>query len=85
MSNQLHFMRKFIPCLLLCMSLPAHCEVKVEVSCFSSGGERPIRFELRTYYDDQAKWSGAFVRYEKSYLLPIWLFVRNRLTKTLRH
>jgi hypothetical protein len=48
------------------MSLPAHCEVKVEVSCFSSGGERPIRFELRTYYDDQAKWSGAFVRYEKS-------------------
>lgn len=62
---------------LLCLffiSLPAYCEVSVEVLCFTSDGGRPVRFEMRTYYDDQAKWSGGFVKYEKSKIaIPIVL------------
>lgn len=59
-------MKKVIFFLIYIISIPAYCGVNAEVLCFTSGGGRPIRFELRTYYDDQAKWSGGFVKYEKS-------------------
>jgi hypothetical protein len=44
----------------------AYSEVTSEDYCFSSGEPNPTRFELRTYHDLSSKWSGAFVRYEKS-------------------
>ncbi|MBA5760363.1 hypothetical protein H3286_28250, partial [Escherichia coli] len=49
--------------LLLGISLPALATVSTEVFCFKSDGDKPVRFEMRTYYDDAVKWSGGMVRY----------------------
>ncbi|NTX27167.1 hypothetical protein HT746_08475 [Burkholderia pyrrocinia] len=59
-------MKKALAALLLCIALPASAEVSTEVLCFRTNGDKPVRFELRTYYDDVAKWSGGVVRYAKS-------------------
>lgn len=45
---------------------PARCEVTVESLCFGTTTPKPIRLELRTYYDTEAKFSFALVKYEKS-------------------
>jgi hypothetical protein len=52
--------------LIIFSASPAYSEVISEDYCFSSGGPAPTRFELRTYHDISSKWSGAFVKYEKS-------------------
>ena len=59
-------MKKALAALLLCIALPASAEVTTEVLCFRTTGDKPVRFELRTYYDDVAKWQGGVVRYAKS-------------------
>lgn len=59
-------MKKTLAALLLCIALPASAEVSTEVLCFRTTGDKPVRFELRTYYDDVAKWQGGVVRYAKS-------------------
>ena len=56
----------FMAALLLLIPLTAHSEVTTQVSCFRSLESKSINFELRTYYDSVAKWSGAGVRYSKS-------------------
>ncbi|MBR8235086.1 hypothetical protein K6W26_18685 [Burkholderia sp. AU42008] len=58
--------KTFAALLLLCIALPASAEVSTEVLCFQTSGDKPVRFELRTYYDDAAKWRGGIVRYAKS-------------------
>lgn len=59
-------MKKALAAVLLCISLPALAKVSTEVICFTSDGDKPVRFEMRTYYDDAVKWSGGMVRYAKS-------------------
>lgn len=59
-------MKKALVALLLCIALPAFAKVSTEVFCFKSDGDKPVRFEMRTYYDGVAKWSGGMVRYAKS-------------------
>ncbi|WP_431823959.1 hypothetical protein [Burkholderia sp. F1] len=59
-------MKKALAALLLCIALPAFAEVSTEVLCFRTDGDKPVRFELRTYYDDATQWSGGMVRYAKS-------------------
>ena len=67
-------MKKILALVILIFSVPAYCEVSVEDYCFASAGEKNVRFELRTYFDDSVKWSGAFVKYEKSKeLIPVVL------------
>lgn len=61
---------------------PAYSEVTSEDYCFSSGGENPVRFELRTYHDQPSNWSGAFVKYEKS-KVPISLVFENTSVESL--
>ncbi|MBY8608563.1 MAG: hypothetical protein IOC39_30855 [Burkholderia sp.] len=56
-------MKKALAALLLGISLPALATVSTEVFCFKSDGDKPVRFEMRTYYDDAVKWSGGMVRY----------------------
>ena len=34
--------------------------------CFKSDGDKPVRFQMRTYYDDAVGWSGGMVRYAKA-------------------
>ena len=55
--------------LLLAMGvlpLTARCEVVSEIYCFGSGESSPVKFELRTYYDETNKWHGGFVKYASS-------------------
>ncbi|MCA8273526.1 hypothetical protein LGN17_13535 [Burkholderia sp. AU30280] len=59
-------MKKTFAALLLCASLPAFATVSTEVYCFKSDGDKPVRFEMRTYYDDAVNWSGGMVRYAKA-------------------
>lgn len=59
-------MKKALAAVLLCISLPALAKVSTEVFCFTSDGDKPVRFEMRTYYDDAVKWTGGMVRYAKS-------------------
>ncbi|MXN76317.1 hypothetical protein GR157_16415 [Burkholderia sp. 4701] len=59
-------MKKTLAALLPCIALPAFAKVSTEVLCFTTNGDKPVRFELRTYYDDAARWSGGMVRYAKS-------------------
>lgn len=59
-------MKKALAAVLLCISLPALAKVSTEVICFTSDGDKPVRFEMRTYYDDAVKWTGGMVRYAKS-------------------
>ncbi|WP_240202141.1 hypothetical protein [Burkholderia sp. LMG 13014] len=66
----LHFshtaMKKIVTAVPLCLSLPAFAKVSTDVFCFRSEGDKPVRFEMRTYYDDAVKWSGGMVRYAQS-------------------
>lgn len=64
-----------LTCFLL-MSFPAYCGVTVEVYCFSGGEQgstkNNIHFELRTYYDNDAKWdAGGFVKYKGHKPIPV--------------
>jgi hypothetical protein len=59
-------MKTSLASLLLCIALPASAAVSTQVLCFQTSGDKPVRFELRTYYDDVAKWQGGAVRYAKS-------------------
>ncbi|MGZ2746297.1 hypothetical protein [Burkholderia stagnalis] len=59
-------MKNTLAALLLCIALPAFAEVSTEVLCFRTSGDKPVRFELRTYYDDATRWSGGMVRYATS-------------------
>ncbi|MBC8995470.1 hypothetical protein IAI51_02875 [Pseudomonas sp. N40(2020)] len=54
--------------LLLCCLFPlmAHSAVTSESLCFELSETSPVKFELRTYYDEASKWSGGFVKYAKS-------------------
>ncbi|RON68108.1 hypothetical protein [Pseudomonas fluorescens] len=54
--------------LLLCSLFPlmAHSAVTSESLCFELSETSPVKFELRTYYDEASKWSGGFVKYAKS-------------------
>jgi hypothetical protein len=52
--------------LLFMIPFGAHGEISEENFCFTSGGAKPVRFEFHSVYDRTAKWSGAFVKYEKS-------------------
>ncbi|TDG05874.1 hypothetical protein E1N52_23440 [Paraburkholderia guartelaensis] len=67
-------MKRILGLLVLMFSVPAYCEIITEDYCFATSGDKPVRFEMRTYFDDSVKWSGAFVRYEKSKeLIPVVL------------
>ncbi|ORT88025.1 hypothetical protein B7G54_05225 [Burkholderia puraquae] len=59
-------MKKVFATVLLCLSLPALAKVSTDVYCFKSAGDKPVRFEMRTYYDDAVDWSGGMVRYAKA-------------------
>jgi hypothetical protein len=59
-------MIKFSPLVLALFCANVSAQVDVEVLCYTSGGNKPIRLEMRTYYDPAAKWNGGFVKYEKS-------------------
>jgi hypothetical protein len=48
------------------LPLTAHCEVVSEIYCFGMGESSPVKFELRTYYDETNKWHGGFVKYASS-------------------
>ena len=67
---------------LLALSLTAHAEVSSETFCFSSGGARPINFELHTYYDPSSKFSSGFVKYQNA-KQPIPLVLANSASETL--
>jgi hypothetical protein len=60
------FVKKLCLVLLLVLPLAAHSEVSTQVRCFHSLEGKNISFEFRAYYDLDAKWSGASVRYSKS-------------------
>lgn len=59
-------MKKFILLMAISASFPAYCKVSSDVLCFSSGGDKPIQFEFRTFYDDNSGWAGGFVKYRNS-------------------
>jgi hypothetical protein len=59
-------MKKLFAMLVCFFPLTAHCEVVSENFCFTSASSSAIEFELRTYFDNVSKWSGAFVKYSKS-------------------
>jgi hypothetical protein len=40
--------------------------LSAETRCLSSLGEKPIQFEMKTYYDPSSKWKGGFVKYKNS-------------------
>lgn len=46
--------------------LGAQSAVTTESLCFELSQSSPVKFELRTYYDEASKWSGGFVKYAKS-------------------
>ncbi|WP_150715001.1 hypothetical protein [Pseudomonas fluorescens] len=69
-------MKKKLLVSLCLLPLYAHAEVVSESFCFSGGNQRFINFELRTYFDTVAKWSGAFVKYSKSNI-PISLVLKD--------
>ena len=59
-------MKRALAALLLCIASPAFAKVSTEVLCFTTNGDKPVRFEWRTYFDDTTQWSGGMVRYAKS-------------------
>ena len=60
-------MNKLTVCIVLSMCCcQAQAKVVSETLCFSSSDKKPIRFEIRTFFDTDSGWSGGFVRYEKS-------------------
>lgn len=59
-------MRKVLLMLLGLLPMTAHCEVVTENLCFELSETSPVKFELRTYTDVSAQWSGGFVKYATS-------------------
>lgn len=59
-------MKKIALLIFFMHALPAYSQAFFEDFCFNSGGNKPTRFNLRIYNDARSKWSGAFVKYEKS-------------------
>lgn len=59
-------MNKKISLLIVFFCTNVLAQVDVEALCYTSSGNKPIRFEMRTYYDPTSKWNGGFVKYEKS-------------------
>ncbi|WP_322049450.1 hypothetical protein [Paraburkholderia sp. J67] len=57
---------KYLAFLFIIFSIPAYSDVTQESYCFSPVKNRPARIELRTYFDEDAGWQGAFVKYENS-------------------
>lgn len=57
---------KYFALLFLIFSIPAYSDVTQESYCFSQVEDQAARIELRTYFDADAGWQGAFVKYEKS-------------------
>lgn len=72
-------MKSLFLMLLFVIPLSAHCEISKEDFCFTSGGAMPVRLEFHVVYDRTAKWSGAFVKYERS-REPISLVLRSTQT-----
>jgi hypothetical protein len=68
--------------LLTSCSTSAFSKVSTEIFCFNSGDPKPIRFEMRTYFDSDTKWEGGFIKYEKSKSL-ISISLKNKQTSTL--
>ena len=66
----------FILFALYLFTADAFSKITSEIFCFNSGGKKPIRFEMRTYFDSDPKWEGAFVKYENS---------KNLLTLSLKN
>jgi hypothetical protein len=52
--------------LLVIFSIPAYCEVTQESYCLYPLKGQSSKIELRTYFDSDTKWQGAFIKYEKS-------------------
>ena len=54
--------------LIIMMTFPlsSFSEVTFETYCFTSGGAKPIKFEMRTYFDTFSKWTGGYVKYSNS-------------------
>ncbi|AZZ79076.1 hypothetical protein CCX46_29370 [Pseudomonas sp. RU47] len=59
-------MKKVLLLLVSLFPLMAHSAVTTESLCFELSQSSPVKFELRTYYDEASKWSGGFVKYAKS-------------------
>jgi hypothetical protein len=53
---------------LLCglFAANATADVITDIYCFKSGGDKPIRFELRAYSDSDVKGQVGFIRYANS-------------------
>lgn len=66
----------FILFFLYLFTADAFSKITSEIFCFNSGGKKPIRFEMRTYFDSDSKWEGAFVKYENS-KIPLTLSLKN--------
>lgn len=59
-------MKRLLPLLISLFSSVAHSDVTTETLCFELSQSSPVKFELRTYYEQASKWSGGFVKYAKS-------------------
>lgn len=59
-------MKRLLLLVIGVLPLTAHCEVLSENLCFERGEGSPVKFELRTYYDETNKWHGGFVKYASS-------------------
>ena len=59
-------MNKFFFLFFALFPLGAQSAVTTESLCFELSQSSPVKFELRTYYDEASKWSGGFVKYAKS-------------------
>jgi hypothetical protein len=75
-------MKPLLAIALLLLPPAAYAEVTSESLCFSSGGPKPINFEMRTYYDSATKFSFGSVKYEHS-KQPIPLVLVNSQSETL--
>lgn len=66
----------FLSFVVFLFASDAFAHVTSEIFCFSSGDKKPARFEMRTYFDRDVKWEGAFIKYENS-KIPIALVLKN--------
>jgi len=74
--------RKVLLMLLGLLPVTAHCEVVTENLCFELSETSPVKFELRTYSDVSAQWSGGFVKYATSDV-PIPLVLKDSQSEEL--
>ncbi|PTQ91444.1 hypothetical protein C8K18_13113 [Paraburkholderia sp. GV068] len=51
---------------LLLAPLIVHAEISHDTFCFGSSGEKPVNFEMTTYFDSSTKLSWGFVKNQKS-------------------